>query len=127
LEERKGRIKAEIPVDGTAETLSRIVRKYVNKEAKMVCADGYHGYDRLQQEFKTERIDHQIEYVRGQVHTQGIENFWSILKRDIIGNYQKVSKKYLMLYLNEFTFRFNNRNNGNGFYEDVLRNATKID
>ena len=50
------------------------------------------------------------EYVRGNVHTQNIESFWSLLKRGIIGTYHNVSKKYLPLYLAEFSFRFNNRN-----------------
>jgi transposase-like protein len=51
------------------------------------------------------------EYVRGQVRTNSVENFWSLLKRGLMGTYHNVSKKYLPLYLNEFTFRFNNRKN----------------
>jgi ISXO2 transposase-like protein len=51
------------------------------------------------------------QYVRGNVHTQNIESFWSLLKRGIIGTYHKVSKKYLPLSLAEFSFRFNNRKN----------------
>ncbi len=51
------------------------------------------------------------EYVRGEVHTNSVENFWSLLKRGVMGTYHNVSKKYLPLYLNEFTFRFNNRKN----------------
>jgi transposase-like protein len=62
--------------------------------------------------YRHRTVNHsRAEYVRGQVHTQSIESFWSLLKRGIIGNYHKVSKKYLPLYLNEFSFRFNNRNN----------------
>lgn len=49
------------------------------------------------------------EYVRGRVHTQSIESFWSLLKRGIISNFHKVSAKYLPLYLNEFSFQFSNR------------------
>ncbi|WP_423950174.1 transposase [Candidatus Binatus sp.] len=62
--------------------------------------------------FVTHKSD---EFVRGKVHTQTIESFWSLLKRGIIGDYHKVSKKYLPLYLNEFTFRFNNQNEADIF------------
>lgn len=59
-----------------------------------------------------EKVNHnKEEYVRGRVHTQPIESFWSLLKRGIIGNYHKVSAKYLPLYLDEFSFRFNNCTN----------------
>ena len=50
-------------------------------------------------------------YVRGDVHTNTIEPFGRLLKRGIMGTYHDVTKKYLPLYLNEFSFRFNNRKN----------------
>ena len=55
------------------------------------------------------------EYVRGSVHTNNIENFWSLLKRGVVGTYHRVSKDYLPLYLNEFSYRHNNRNNPDVF------------
>ena len=55
------------------------------------------------------------EYVVGAIHTNTIEGFWSLLKRGIMGSYHKVSKDYLPLYMNEFSWRFNNRNNPNAF------------
>ena len=54
--------------------------------------------------------------MRGEVHTNNIESFWSLLKRGVIGTYHNVSKKYLPLYLNEFSWRFNNRKNPNIFF-----------
>ena len=55
------------------------------------------------------------EYVRGSVHTNNIESFWSLIKRGVIGTYHHVSKDYLPLYLNEFSWRFNNRKNSEMF------------
>lgn len=55
------------------------------------------------------------EYVRGIGHTQNIESFWSLLKRGVVGSFHRVSKDYLPLYLNEFTFLHNNRENPNAF------------
>ena len=57
----------------------------------------------------------QNEWVRGEVHTNTIESFWSLIKRGVVGQYHNVSKKYLPFYLNEFSFRFNNRKNENMF------------
>ncbi len=53
----------------------------------------------------------QGEYFRGEVHTQNIESFWSLIKRGIVGTFHNVSKEHLPLYLNEFTFRHNERKN----------------
>jgi len=55
------------------------------------------------------------EYVRGEVHTQNIDSFWALLKRGVMGTYHHISKKYLPLYLNEFSFRHNNRNEADIF------------
>ena len=53
--------------------------------------------------------------MRGEVHTNNVESFWSLLKRGVIGTYHNVSKKYLPLYLAEFQFRHNNRKNADIF------------
>lgn len=58
-------------------------------------------------------IDHAVEYVNGQVHTNGFENFWSLLKRGIAGTYVSVEPFHLFRYLDEQTFRYNNRKNMN--------------
>lgn len=55
------------------------------------------------------------DYVVGAVHTNTIEGFWSIMKRGVVGTYHKVSRKYLPLYVAEFQFRYNNRNNADIF------------
>jgi len=83
----------------------------------LVATDEHSGYFYLDKDgFEHQTVDHRRgEYVRGLVHTNSIENFWSLLKRGIVGTYHNVSKKYLPLYLNEFQFRFNNRNEADIF------------
>ena len=64
----------------------------------------------------TETVRHgQGEYVRGLVHTQTIDSFWSLLKRGIMGSFHHVSAKYLPLYVAEFEWRYNNRKNADIF------------
>jgi hypothetical protein len=60
-------------------------------------------------EFVHDTVNHVGEYVRGQVHTQGIENFWSLLKRSLRGTYVAVEPFHLNRYVTEQVFRFNNR------------------
>jgi hypothetical protein len=54
-------------------------------------------------------VDHALEYVNGQIHTNGLENFWSLLKRGISGTYISVEPFHLFRYLDEQTFRYNHR------------------
>ena len=75
-----------------------------------VYTDGWPGYDGLKgAKFVHETVNHMTEYVRGSVHTQGIENFWSCLKRTLNGTYVAVEPFHLDRYLDEQMFRFNNR------------------
>jgi len=76
-----------------------------------VCTDQSPIYGSLTKEGYTHQIvNHSAkEWVRGDVHTNGIENFWSLFKRGVIGSFHKISVKQLDRYLAEFMFRFNNR------------------
>jgi len=65
-------------------------------------------------EYKHKVVDHATCYVDGHVHTNGLENFWSLLKRSIGGTYVSVEPFHLFRYLDEQTFRFNNRKDQNG-------------
>jgi hypothetical protein len=65
-------------------------------------------------EYKHEAVDHAIQYVDGLVHTNGLENFWSLLKRSIKGTYVSVDPFHLFRYLDEQAFRFNNRETTDG-------------
>jgi hypothetical protein len=79
----------------------------------LIATDENPGYTHLHQRdgLPHETVNHaREEYVRGVVHTQNLDSFWSLLKRGIMGSYHKVSAGYLPLYLNEFSYRHNHRN-----------------
>jgi transposase-like protein len=75
--------------------------------------DALKSYDGLN-EFQHEVVDHAVEYVRGNVHTNGLENFWSLLKRGLNGTYVSVEPFHLFRYLDEQAFRYNNRKDDSG-------------
>ncbi len=74
-----------------------------------VYSDALRSYDGLSDEYVHKVIDHAERYVDGQVHTNGMENFWSLVKRAVKGTYVSVEPFHLFRYLDEQTFRFNNR------------------
>src|SRR3990167_2378326 len=82
-------------------------QKTVSTKVTILSTDDHAGYRRLMEEgFRHRVVKHtRREYVRGNVHTNTMESFWSLLKRGILGTYHNVSRKYLPLYLNEFVFR----------------------
>ena len=109
---RKGNVVAQVIENTSAETLSLFVEKTVADKVTLIATDEYAGYTDLKHFYPHDTVQHRKgEYVRGSVHTQNIENFWSLLKRGVVGTFHNVSKDYLPLYLNEFTFRHNERHN----------------
>ena len=113
---RKGNVVCKVIEDTSTETMSRFVRRTVADKVDLVATDEGAGYQKLHQAFPHDTVDHKAhEYVRGNVHTNNIESFWSLLKRGIMGSYHKVSKKYLPLYLAEFSFRHNHRKDDDMF------------
>jgi hypothetical protein len=84
----------------------------VSDEVSLLVTDEWTGYRHVKKLYPHQVIKHTAgEYVVGAVHTNTIEGFWSILKRGVVGTYHKVSKKYLPLYVAEFQFRYNHREN----------------
>jgi len=90
-----------------------LVRSNV-KPGSEVITDALRSYDRLADEYAHKVIDHAETYVRGHVHTNGIENFWSLLKRAIKGTYVSVEPFHLFRYVDEQVFRFNDRRDPDG-------------
>jgi transposase-like protein len=121
---RKGNVVCQMIEHADISTMTKFVRKVVDKDkVDLVATDEHSGYFYLDKDgFKHDTVDHRRgEYVRGVVHTNNIENFWSLLKRGIVGTYHNVSKRYLPLYLAEFQFRFNNRKNPDIFRDIIAR------
>ena len=95
--------------DTKGNTLKFIIDYFVPKGSTVI-TDGWVGYKGLSKEYIHEVVDHSTgQYVRGKYHTNGIENFWSQLKRGIIGVYRSVSIKHLQKYCEEFEYRYNTR------------------
>jgi transposase-like protein len=88
--------------------LQKEVRNHVAAESALY-TDALHSYDGLSQEYDHKVIDHAEKYVDGKVHTNGLENFWSLLKRGINGTYVSVEPFHLFRYLDEQSFRYNFR------------------
>jgi len=113
---RKGNVVARVIQNTQTTTLTAFIRESVSEKVSLLCSDQAGGYRKLHKEYPHKSVDHaKGEYVVGAVHAQTIEGFWSILKRGIVGTYHKVSAKYLPLYVAEFEFRYNNRNNSDIF------------
>jgi transposase-like protein len=121
---RKGNVVARVIQNTKAETLAGFVRETVSNKVKLVATDEHHGYAGLKHSgLAHEAVNHHArEYVRGNVHTANIDSFWSMIKRGIMGSFHQVSGEYLPLYLNEFSFRYNNRNNPS-IFETVIASA----
>ena len=88
--------------------LQSLVRDNVEAGSALY-SDALKSYDGLSEEYKHQVVDHAIEYVRENVHTNGMENFWSLLKRSLKGTYVSVDPVHLFRYLDEQAFRFNER------------------
>jgi transposase-like protein len=117
---RKGNVICKMIEMADRVTMSNFVRETVGDQVSLVATDEHSGYRRLGRSLPHQSVNHtKKEYVRGNVHTNNLEAFWSLLKRGVIGTYHKVSKDYLPLYLAEFSFRHNNRKNPN-IFADVI-------
>lgn len=106
--ERGGRVRAAVVADRKRSALHASVKEHVAVGAALY-SDALASYDGLAAEYAHKVVDHAERYVDGQVHTNGLENFWSLLKRGISGTYVSVEPFHLFRYLDEQVFRYNNR------------------
>lgn len=115
---RKGNVVCEVIEGMDAQVVGGFVKRTVADVVDLVATDQHGIYRDLYWGplRKHEAVNHSAnEYVRGLVHTGSIDSFWSLVKRGIMGQFHHVSKKYLPLYLNEFSFRHNQRGTADAF------------
>jgi transposase-like protein len=106
--ERGGKIRTTVVPNRKKHELQSQVRKHVEAGAALY-SDALLSYEGLATDYAHKVVDHAVQYVDGRVHTNGLENFWSLLKRGIHGTYVSVEPFHLFRYLDEQSFRFNNR------------------
>jgi transposase-like protein len=106
--ERGGRVRARVMPNRKRESVQPEIRKHVQAGTALY-SDEWVAYNGLEADYAHQVIDHAVQYVDGRVHTNSMENFWSLLKRGIAGTYVAVEPFHLFRYLDEQMFRFNNR------------------
>jgi len=124
--ERKSKAKGIIVSDVKAKTLIPIVKDSVDKGSVVYTDDlpSYNSLDEVGYEHKT--IAHsQKVYVAGDIHTNNVEGFWSQLKRSINGTYHHVSAKHMQGYIDEYSFRYNHRNDETSMFWTMLRQVAR--
>jgi transposase-like protein len=126
--ERRGKdpiskVRAKVVQSIATEAIHDEIRKAVEPRSELF-TDQLSSYVGLDKEYTHNVINHMEAYVRGNVHTNGIENFWSLLKRTIRGTYVSVEPFHLFRYVDEQSFRFNKRDDDNaGRFANVLGNV----
>jgi len=126
VERKGGRVKAVIADDTSRKSLHDIAKEYILPKSVVFTDEhpSYHGLEKY--ELNHARINHsQGVYMYGNIHTNTIEGFWSLVKRGLGGVYHSVSKKYLQTYLNEYSFRYNHRACGNLIFPLILERASQ--
>jgi len=105
--QRKGHVRTQVVPDRVKETVQPIIREHVAAGTALFTDEmgGYRGMP----EYTHQIIDHAVRYVDGVIHTNGMENFWSLTKRTLGGTYVSVEPFHLFRYLSEQEFRYNNR------------------
>jgi transposase-like protein len=110
--ERGGKVRATVIPNRKKKALQSEIRKHVEAGSALY-TDFLLSYEGLAGEYAHQVVDHAVEYVDGRVHTNGLENFWSLLKRGINGTYVSVEPYHLFRYLDEQAYRYNSRKDEN--------------
>lgn len=120
--DRVSRVRCKVLPNVRRAQLDSAIRENVEKGSEVI-TDAFRSYARLNDEFVHQVIDHAESYAKGHVHTNGLENFWGLLKRGIKGTYVSVEPFHLFRYLDEQAFRFNERrDNDKGRFMKAIAN-----
>jgi transposase-like protein len=127
LRQRGGPLRLIQLKDTKKETIYEAVAKHVDKKVEKIMTDDSWSYDFRITQFRNAKhrtITHsKHQYVKGEVHTNTVESAFSLLKRGVVGTYHQLSIKHLQRYLNEFSYRFNRREDADLFEQTVGRMA----
>lgn len=119
--ERGGKMKAEVVRSMGSITAEEFLKKNVEPTGTRLMTDKSLIYNRIARSFERHSVDHHRgEFVRGDIHVNNIETFWSHVKRSIKGTHKVISKKYLQSYLDGFVFHYNKRHNDRERFASLL-------
>jgi transposase-like protein len=121
--QRGGKVRLQKIKTRDRKSLHKFIKEHCAPETELIITDSWQAYRGVaDQDTRHEVVDHMAkEWVRGDIHTNGIENVWSLLKRSVVGTYHKISAKHIDAYLDELEWRFNNRQNPYLFRDTLLK------
>jgi transposase len=130
VERKGGRVIARVAADTKKPTLHGFIKEYV-LPGSVLFTDDYPAYDGIEgPNYRHFRVRHSgrvyVTGSKGQIHTQTIEGFWSLIRRGIGGVYHSVSTKYLQSYLDEYSYRYNRRDQGNLIFTSMLKRVSEL-
>ena len=126
VEQKKGgKSIAKLMPNLTSETLLTALKKYIKKDLSILVTDKYKGYSKLDDYFNHITINHSKQFSKDKISINKAENFIGLLKTGLVGQYHKLSAKYLPFYLSEFTFRYNNSLDKNSFSKAIELSVNK--
>ncbi len=123
LLERNGKVRAKVVRSNRKKIVQPEIRKHV-EEGSTLYTDSLKSYEFVSTDYIHQVIDHAEKYVDGKIHTNGMENFWSLLKRGLKGTYISVEPFHLFRYIDEQVYRFNNRKDESG---EPLNDSDRFD
>lgn len=115
--ERGGRVMARPAKKGELSNkgLAKFIEQFVDTAASLLYTDEFSGYQLIGTRMKHATINHSYEYANGDIHTNNIEGFWSLVKRAWYGQHHHYSRKYMSLYISEACYKYNKRRSKDGF------------